>query len=66
MNNWFVEVLTAGVRPAVTIIFAAVIAQCVVQGITPPTWFLTMAGIAFAWYFGDRTMKHRAERKYDL
>ena len=66
MTNWFVEVITSAARPAVAVIFAATIAHCVTQEITPPAWFLTMAGVAFAWYFGDRTMKHRAERKYDL
>ena len=61
-RNFFVEVLTAIVRPAVTIMFAAGLVDCVAQGITPPTWFITMAGVAFTWYFGDRTLKHVAER----
>ena len=63
MANWFAQAVSALVRPVVTIIFAAGLVDCVVQGKTPPAWFLTMAGVAFAWYFADRTAKHRAERK---
>lgn len=66
MTNWFVEILTAAVRPAVTIMFAAGLVDCVVSGRTPPAWFLSMAGVALAWYFTDRTAKHRAERKDGL
>ena len=62
-RNFFVEVLTAVVRPAVTIMFAAGIVDCVVQGITPPTWFITMAGVAFTWYFGERGIRHLKEKK---
>lgn len=62
-TNPVVQILSAIVRPAVTIIFAAVIAQAVIEGIELPTWFLTMAGVAFTWYFGERTLTHIKEKK---
>ena len=67
MTNWFVEVLTSAVRPAVTIIFTAVVAQAVVEGISMPEWFLYgLAMPCILSWFGYRTIKHLRERKYDL
>ena len=63
MNNPVVEIFRALVRPAVTIMFAAAIVHLVTQGITPPVWFLSMAGVAIAWYFRDRTVAHNKENK---
>ena len=61
------EVLTdffrAVTRPAVTIIFAAVIAQVVVQGIDAPQWFLGLASACILWWFGDRRVKRIKEKK---
>ena len=45
-------------RPAVTIIFAAVIAQVVVEGIAAPQWFLALSSGCILWWFGDRTVQH--------
>jgi hypothetical protein len=62
-----VEVFTtffrAVTRPAVTIIFAAVIAQVVIEGIDPPQWFLGLASACILWWFGDRTVQHIKEKK---
>jgi hypothetical protein len=62
-----VEVLTiffrAVTRPAVTIIFAAVIAQVVIEGIAAPQWFLALASTCILWWFGDRTVQHIKEQK---
>ena len=53
----------AATRPAVTIIFAAVIAQVVVEGIDAPQWFLALASACILWWFGDRTAQHIKENK---
>jgi len=62
-----VEVFTtffrAATRPAVTIIFAAVIAQVVIEGIAAPPWFLALASGCIVWWFGDRTVQHITEKK---
>lgn len=57
------ELLRAFARPAVTIIFAAVIAQAVVEHIDVPEWFLALAIPCITWWFAERTITHRAERK---
>ena len=61
-NPTLVEVFTnffrAATRPAVTIIFAAVIAQVVIEGIDAPQWFLALATACILWWFGDRTVQH--------
>jgi hypothetical protein len=66
-NKTLVEVFGAMfrmvARPAVTIIFAAVIAQVVVQGITPPDWFLPLAAPVIGWWFVERTVTHIKEGK---
>ena len=62
-TNWFAQAVSALVRPAVTIIFAAGLVDCVVQGQTPPTWFLSLAIPCVTWWFAERTVMHRAERR---
>jgi hypothetical protein len=61
-NPTLVEVFTnffrSATRPAVTIIFAAVIAQVVIEGIAAPQWFLALASACILWWFGDRTVQH--------
>jgi hypothetical protein len=59
----FGDMFRAVARPAVTIIFAAVIAQVVVQGITPPDWFLPLAAPVIGWWFVERTVTHIKEGK---
>jgi len=54
----FTEFFRAATRPAVTIIFAAVIAQVVIDGIDAPQWFLGLASGCILWWFGDRTVQH--------
>ena len=46
-----------------TIIFAAVIAQVVTEGIDAPEWFIAMAGVVIGWWFADRTREHIKEKK---
>jgi len=58
MNNPVVDIIRAIARPAVTIIFAAVIAQVVVEGNAAPQWFLGLASGCILWWFGDRTVQH--------
>ena len=53
----------AATRPAVTIIFAAVIAQVVIEGIDAPEWFIGLATACILWYFGDRTVQHIKDKK---
>ena len=51
-------------RPIIAIIFAGVIAQLVVEGITAPDWFIYgLAMPCILWWFGERTITHIAERK---
>jgi hypothetical protein len=59
----FTELFRAVTRPAVTIIFAAVIAQVVIEGIDAPQWFLGLASACILWWFGDRTVQHIKEKK---
>ena len=66
-NPTLVEVFTnlfrAATRPAVTVIFAAVIAQVVIEGIAAPQWFLALASGCILWWFGDRTVQHIKSNK---
>jgi len=57
------DIFRKATRPIVTIIFAAVIAQVVVEGIDAPDWFIALATGTILWWFGDRTVKHIKERK---
>jgi hypothetical protein len=59
----FTELFRAVTRPAVTIIFAAVIAQVVIDRIAVPQWFLGLASACILWWFGDRTVQHIKEKK---
>ncbi len=61
----FCNFFRAATRPAVTIIFAAVIAQVVVQGIDAPQWFLGLAIPCITWWFAERTVTHIKEKKED-
>jgi len=63
MDNWFAQVARAITRPAVTVIFAAVIAQAVIEGIDLPPWFLSMAIPIISWWFVERTVIHAREHK---
>jgi len=66
-NPTLVEVFTnffrAATRPAVTIIFAAVIAQVVIDRIDAPQWFIALGSACILWWFGDRTVQHIKEKK---
>jgi len=61
----FSQLFRAITRPAVTIIFAAVIAQVVVDRIDAPEWFLGLAIPCIAWWFTERTVTHIKEKKED-
>ena len=61
----FTEMFRAIARPAVTIIFAAVIANAVIDGIEIPQWFLGLAIPTITWWFAERTVTHIAERKHE-
>ncbi len=57
------DTFRAATRPVVTVIFAATIAQVVVERIDAPEWFLAMAGIVILEWWGERTVRHIKERK---
>ena len=57
------DTFRAATRPIVTIIFAAVIAQVVIDRIAPPQWFIALATACILWWFGDRTVQHIKEKK---
>lgn len=52
--NVFTDLFRAVARPAVTIIFAAVIAQVVVERIDAPEWFIGLALSVIGFWFIDR------------
>lgn len=54
----FTGLFRAVARPAVTIIFAAVIAQAVIERIPVPEWFLALAIPCITWWFAERTVTH--------
>jgi len=56
------DVFRKATRPIVTVIFAAVIAQVVVERINAPDWFLALAGTVIMWWFGERTVRHIAKK----
>jgi hypothetical protein len=64
--NPIVEIITAIVRPAITVMFGAAIVQLVTQGVTPPAWFLGVAIPTITWWFIDRSVKHIKERNNEL
>jgi len=57
------DVFRAATRPIVTVIFAAVIAQVVVERIDAPEWFIGLAIPIILWWFGERTVQHIKEKK---
>ena len=57
------DIFRKATRPIVTIIFAAVIAQVVVEKIDAPEWFIALASVTILWWFGDRTRQHIKEKK---
>ena len=54
----FTEMFRAIVRPAITIIFAVVIAQLVIEARPVPEWFLGVAIPIITWWFAERTVTH--------
>jgi hypothetical protein len=54
----FSDMLRAVARPAITIIFAVVIAQAVIQGRSVPDWFLALSIPIITWWFAERTVGH--------
>jgi len=65
MENAVVEIIRAIARPAISVIFAAVIAQVVIEGIAVPDWFLALAIPAITWWFAERTITHLKNNKVD-
>jgi hypothetical protein len=59
----FCNFFRAVARPAVTIIFAAVIAQVIIERIPVPEWFLALAIPCITWWFAERTVTHVKEKK---
>jgi len=52
----FTQLFRSIARPAVTIIFAAVIAQAVIDRIEVPQWFLGLSIPIISWWFAERTI----------
>ena len=51
------EFIRALVRPFVTFIFTAVIAQIIIEGIDAPQWFIALAYACIGSWFGLRTFE---------
>ena len=58
LTNVFTVMFRAIVRPAITIIFAAVIAEGAIAGTDFPDWFLALAIPCITWWFAERTVSH--------
>jgi len=56
------DIFRKATRPVVTVIFAATIAQVVVEKIDAPEWFLGLAIPCILWWFGERTVGHIKEK----
>ena len=56
-TNPITEIIRSLARPAISVIFAAVIAQVVVERIDAPDKFWVLAGAVILWWFGDRTVQ---------
>ena len=65
MDNQVTQIIRAIARPAISVIFAAVIAQLVVEGKAAPEWFLALAIPCITWWFVERTVTHIQEKKVD-
>ena len=65
MINPVAEIIRAIARPAISVIFAAVIAQVVIEGIAVPEWFLALAIPCSTWWFAERTITHLKNNKVD-
>ena len=61
--NPVVDIIRAIARPAISVIFAAVIAQLVIEGISAPEWFLALAIPCITWWFAERTVTHIKEKR---
>ena len=57
------DVFRKATRPVVTVIFAAVIAQVVVERIDAPEWFIALSVTIIAFWFGERAVNHIKEKK---
>jgi len=65
MINPVAEIIRAIARPAISVTFAAVIAQVVIEGIAVPEWFLALAIPCITWWFAERTVTHLKNNKVD-
>ena len=50
-------------RPIVTVIFASVIADVVVNKIDAPDWFIAMAGVVILEWWGERAVTRIKNKK---
>ena len=57
------ELFRGATRPIVTVIFAATIAQVVVERIDAPEWFLAMAGVVILEWWGERVVTRIKDNK---
>lgn len=62
-KNPIIDIIRAVPRPAISVIFAAVIAQAVIEGISLPQWFIGLASTCILWWFGQKTVERIKEKK---
>jgi len=53
-------------RPVVTVMFAATIIQLVTQEIEAPAWFLSVSIPCISWWFVEKGLLHRKEKKENV
>ena len=58
------DIFRKATRPIVTIVFAAVIADVVVNKIPIPWEQWALLGSVILWWFGDRTRQHIKEKAF--
>ena len=56
--NPVLEIIRGSARPLISIIFAAVIAQVVIERIPVPEPVWAILALPIIWYFGERAVRH--------
>ena len=56
--NPILEIIRGSARPIISIIFAAVIAQVVIERIPVPEPVWAILALPIIWYFGERAVRH--------
>lgn len=64
--NPYVEIIRAIPRPAISVMFAALIVQKASEGVTPEPWFLSLAIPIILSWFGQKIWERVKEKQNEL